>query len=60
MCGHAMVPPNLVKSLVEEIKQETKSPEEAAKELAVHCCCGIFNPTRAAKLLTEMVETLTE
>ena len=58
MCGHAMVPSNLVKSLVEAIKQKTTNAEDAAKELAVHCCCGIFNPTRAAKLLTDMAETM--
>ena len=56
MCGHGMIPHRLVESLVEEIKQEKKSPEDAAKELAVHCCCGIFNPTRGAKLLTDMAD----
>lgn len=54
MCGHGLVPTNLVKSLVEDIKNGRKKPEDAAKELAVHCCCGIFNPTRATKLLAAM------
>lgn len=54
MCGHGLVPTNLVKSLVEDIKNGRKKPEDAAKELVVHCCCGIFNPTRATKLLAAM------
>lgn len=56
MCGHGMVSANLVKSMVEEIKAGVKTPEDAAKELAPHCCCGIFNPARAAKLLAVMVK----
>ena len=54
MCGHAMISANLVKSMVQEIKAGTKTPEEAAKVLAPQCACGIFNPARAAKLLAAM------
>jgi len=51
MCGHAMVAPNLVNSLVADIKAGELGVEEAGKELAKQCECGIFNPDRAAKLL---------
>ncbi|MGA3086216.1 MAG: hypothetical protein ABSE95_15700 [Thermodesulfobacteriota bacterium] len=51
MCGHAMVASNLVTSLIEEIKAGERSPEDAGKELAKVCECGIFNPVRAAELL---------
>jgi hypothetical protein len=54
MCGHAMVAANLVKFMVDEIKAGRKNPEQAGKELAPHCACGIFNPARAAKLLAAM------
>jgi hypothetical protein len=54
MCGHAMVASNLVKSLVDEVKSGGKSAEDAGKELARICECGIFNPLRAAELLKEM------
>lgn len=54
MCGHAMLSANLVKSIVKDIKQGIKSPDEAAKELTSHCCCGVFNPARATKLLAAM------
>jgi hypothetical protein len=51
MCGHGMLSSNLVASLVEDIKSGAKTPEAAAKQLAASCCCGVFNPTRAASLL---------
>jgi len=54
MCGHAMVANNLVKSLVDDIKSGSISAEDAGKELAKLCECGIFNPARAAELLSEM------
>ena len=54
MCGHAMVSANLVTTMVDEIKAGRKTPEEAAKVLTPQCACGIFNPTRAAKLLAAM------
>jgi hypothetical protein len=54
MCGHAMVASNLVKSLVQDIKAGEISAEDAGKELAKQCECGIFNPLRATKLLQAM------
>ncbi len=54
MCGHGLVSASLVKSLVDEIKSGKKTPEAAAKELAPQCACGIFNPTRATRLLAAM------
>lgn len=54
MCGHGMVAANLVVSMAEDIKAGRLSPEEAAEELAKQCCCGIFNPVRAAELLGAM------
>ena len=54
MCGHAMVASNLVKSLIDEIKGGERSAEDAGKELARICECGIFNPARAAELLKEL------
>jgi len=56
MCGHAMVSANLVESMLEDIKKGIKSPHDAAKELTSHCCCGVFNPARATKLLAAIAE----
>jgi len=40
----------------EPILDGRKSAEDAAKELAKQCDCGVFNPTRAAKLLGELAK----
>ena len=59
MCGHAMVPANLVLRMVGEIKKGGKSFQEAALELTKPCHCGIYNPVRAEKLLRRLVPLMT-
>jgi len=54
MCGHGMVAANLVVSMAEDIKAGRLTPEDAAEELTKQCCCGVFNPVRAAELLGAM------
>ncbi len=54
MCGHGLVSGNLVKRMVENIKKNKITVEKAAIELAKPCLCGIFNPHRAAKLLSKL------
>ncbi len=51
MCGHGMIPTNLAKVLVNEIREGRRTPEAAVKILAPNCSCGVFNPVRAAELL---------
>lgn len=55
MCGHGMVPVNLVERTVAEIKRGKKNYREAALELARPCHCGIYNPVRAERLLRRLV-----
>lgn len=57
MCGHGMVASNLVKSLVDDLKAGQITADEAGKELAKQCACGIFNPARASELLQDMAST---
>jgi len=52
MCGHGMIAATLVQKLLEDVRKGAKTPEAASKELAAPCCCGIFNPTRAAEVLS--------
>lgn len=59
MCGHAMVPANLVWQMIGEIKKGKKSFPEAALELTKPCHCGIYNPARAEKLLRQLVPLMT-
>lgn len=54
MCGHGMVSFNLVLDAIERVKSGGVSAEDAARRLAEPCVCGVFNPTRAAKLLRAM------
>ena len=56
MCGHGMVSFGLIEKAVADVKAGRSTPEQAARELAEPCVCGIFNPTRAAELLREMVK----
>jgi len=56
MCGHGMVSQRLVRKILVDIKKGGLSPEEAGVKLATPCVCGIFNPHRAAKLLTQLAE----
>ena len=55
MCGHGMVASNLVREMVRQIKKGKKSLEEAGRELAKPCQCGVFNPKRAEALLKKFM-----
>ncbi len=53
MCGHALVSRGQIGILVDKMKKGEISAEEAGRELARPCQCGVFNPVRAAELLEE-------
>jgi hypothetical protein len=55
MCGHGMVPVNLVEKIVGDIKRGKKNYPDAALELTRPCHCGIYNPVRAERLLRRLV-----
>ena len=57
MCGHGMVSVNLIRKAVEQVKNGKWTPEKAAENLFKPCMCGIFNPHRAAKLLSRLAES---
>lgn len=50
MCGHGMISHNLVKKLVDWIKEGRRTPTEATQYLARFCSCGVFNPARAEQI----------
>jgi hypothetical protein len=56
MCGHHMVPSAYVQLIQQEVEEEKISPEEAAKKLASFCYCGVFNPVRCSKILSDNTE----
>jgi hypothetical protein len=53
MCGHGMVSNNLVEKMIASVKENERTPEEAAAYLACFCPCGVYNPARAKRLLEE-------
>jgi hypothetical protein len=55
MCGHGLVAANLVLEMVKRIRRGKLSIEKAAAKLAGPCICGVFNPKRAERLLSELV-----
>ena len=54
MCGHGMVSFNLVRKMISLVGTGQISTDRASELLAKPCVCGVFNPARAARILTEV------
>jgi hypothetical protein len=50
-----MVAFSLVKKMIEDVKEGRRTIQEAAQEMAKPCQCGVFNPSRAAAMLEEIL-----
>jgi hypothetical protein len=53
MCGHGMVSHNFARKMMDWVKEGRRDPKQAATYMARFCTCGVFNPTRAARILEE-------
>ena len=51
MCGHGMISHSLAKKMADWVKEGRRTPEEAASYLSRFCSCGVFNPSRAKRIL---------
>ena len=51
MCGHGMLSANFAKKMVEWVKENRRTPEEAARYMARFCSCGVFNIARAERVI---------
>jgi hypothetical protein len=51
MCGHGMISHSLAKKMIDWVKEGRRTPEQAACYLTRFCSCGVFNPSRAARIL---------
>ena len=62
MCGHGMVSQSLAKKMIDWVKEGRRTPEQAAGYLTRFCSCGVFNPSRAARVLERAArgDSLTE
>jgi hypothetical protein len=52
MCGHGMVSHAFVQKMIDWVKTRRRTPKECARYMARFCVCGIFNSTRAERLLS--------
>jgi len=55
MCGHALISPRLVETMIERIKEGAATPEEMAVELGKQCMCNIFNVDRAVSIIDRIL-----
>jgi hypothetical protein len=53
MCGHGMVANSLAKKMIDWVKEGRRTPDEAVTYLARFCSCGVFNPSRAKRILED-------
>ena len=53
MCGHGMVSAAFARKMLDWVKENRRTPAEAAAYLARFCSCGVFNTKRAERLLEE-------
>lgn len=54
MCGHAMISPRLVKTMVDRVRRGITTTEDAAVELGKQCSCNIFNTVRAIEIINNL------
>jgi hypothetical protein len=61
MCGHGMVSHSLAKKMMDFVRENRKTPEQAAAIMTRFCSCGVFNPSRAKRILENIhAQTKTE
>lgn len=53
MCGHGMVSAHFAKKMIDWIKENRRSPAVGARTMARFCSCGVFNISRAERILNE-------
>jgi hypothetical protein len=53
MCGHGMISHSLAKKMIDWVKEGRRTPEQAVSYLARFCSCGVFNPSRAKRILED-------
>jgi hypothetical protein len=55
MCGHGMISYGLIRSVIKKLLEGKLNFNEAVRQLGQPCTCGIFNPSRAHEILTNIV-----
>ena len=53
MCGHGMVSFNFARKMLDMVREGRRTPDQAVTTLARFCPCGVYNPSRAKRLLED-------
>ena len=53
MCGHGMVSSSYAKKMIDMVKEGRLTPEQAGRYMAKFCVCGVFNVSRARRVLEQ-------
>jgi hypothetical protein len=53
MCGHGMISQALARKMIDFVKEDRRTPEQAIAALTRFCSCGIFNPSRARRIIED-------
>jgi hypothetical protein len=53
MCGHGMISANLARKMIDWVKEGRRTPDEAVTYMARFCSCGVYNPSRARRILED-------
>jgi len=53
MCGHGMVSGSFAKKMIDWVKEGRRTPAQAASYMARFCSCGVFNASRATRVLED-------
>lgn len=56
MCGHGMVSHSMAKKMIDWVKEGRRTPAEAVTYMARFCSCGVFNPSRAKRILEDAID----
>jgi hypothetical protein len=48
-----MVSASLAKKMIDWVKEGRRTPEQAVTYLQRFCSCGVFNPSRACRILEQ-------
>lgn len=53
MCGHGMISLSFAKKMIDFVKENRVKPDKAVASLGRFCSCGIFNPSRARRIIED-------
>jgi hypothetical protein len=51
MCGHGMLSANFARKMLDWVREDRRTPAQAARYMARFCICGVFNIGRAERII---------